>query len=112
MSRYMVNKLIWEVDTSDEALARFKADPYGFVESWQEIESPTPPVPQGGHLTEAERLALVGKDYGALYALGVNPFLLWQFARSVSVPDEMAIEELVNSFREAVAPHGYPDFHT
>jgi hypothetical protein len=44
--------------------------------------------------------------------MGANPFLLWQFARSVSVPEEMGIEELISSFREAVAPHGYPDFHT
>lgn len=113
MSRYMLNKLMWEVDTSDEELARFKADPSGFVESWEALEEgPVPPVPRGGGLTETERLAVIGKDYGTLYAMGVNPFLLWQFARSVSVPDEMPIEELIHSFREAVAPHGYPDFHT
>lgn len=108
----MVNKLIWEVDTSDEALDWFKSDPGQFVQSWQDDSEPTPPVPSGGRLSEEERRAVVGKDYAALYAMGVNPFLLWQFARSVSVPDEMAIEELIKSFREAVAPHGYPDFHT
>ena len=44
--------------------------------------------------------------------MGANPFLLWQFARSVSVPEEMGIEELISSFREAVTPFGHPDFHT
>lgn len=108
----MVNKLMWEVDTSDEALDRFKADPALFVESWEDDSEPIPPVPYGGRFNEDERRAVVSHDYAELYAMGVNPFLLWQFARSVSVPDEMSIEELIKSFREAVAPHGYPDFHT
>ena len=105
MSRYLVNKVIWEVDRTDEALAAFKANPAGFLDAWTGS-------PVGGSLTWEERQALETRDYGWLYAVGANPFLLWQFARSVSVPDEMAVEELIASFREAVAPHGYPDFHT
>ena len=105
MSRYMVNKLIWEVDRTDGALAAFKADPAGFVDVWTGSS-------EGGSLTGEERQALETRDYGWLYAMGANPFLLWQFARSVSVPDDMGIEELIASFRETVSPHGYPDFHT
>jgi hypothetical protein len=113
MSRYMVNKLMWEVDRTDEAMAAFKTDSARFLEGWeQSSEPPVPPVPAGGLLTEDERTALVSLDYGSLYAMGVNPFLLWQFVRSVSVPDEMTIEQLIGSFREAVAPYGYPDFAT
>jgi hypothetical protein len=113
MSRYMVNKLMWEVDRSDEALARFKEDPAAFLDDWESLtERPVPPYPDGGHLTDAERAAVENRDYGALYAMGVNPFLLWQFARSVSVPDEVGIDGLIASFREAVAPHGYPNFST
>jgi len=109
----MVNKLMWEVDRSDEALASFKDDAAAFLEDWESLaELPVPPYPDGGRLTDTERLAVETRDYGALYALGANPFLLWQFARSVSVPDEMGIDELITSFREAVEPHGYPDFHT
>ena len=105
MSRYLVNKVIWEVDRTDEGLAAFKADPAGFLGVWTESS-------EGGPLTGEERQALETRDYGWLYAMGANPFLLWQFARSVSVPNEMPVEELIASFREAVAPHGYPDFHT
>jgi hypothetical protein len=113
MSRYMVNKLMWDVDRSDEALARFKEDPTVFLDDWESLaERPFPPYPDGGHLTDTERAAVESRDYGALYAMGVNPFLLWQFARSVSVPDELGIDGLITSFREAVAPHGYPDFYT
>jgi len=113
MSRYMVNKLMWEVDRSDPALAAFKADPAAFLDDWESLtDRPASPYPEGGRLTATERGAFQTLDYGALYALGANPFLLWQFARSVSVPDEMGIDELITSFREAVEPHGYPDFHT
>lgn len=111
MSRYMVNKLMWEVDSSNEALDEFKSDCVGFIERWQRI-TPDPPHPRGGRLTGEERHALERKDWGYLYAMGVNPFLLWQFARSVSVPDEMSVERLIETFRDSVAPHGYPDFST
>lgn len=113
MSRYMVNKVMWEVDRSEDALAAFKADPRAYLESWEALATrPISPYPEGGSLTASEREALTARDYGALYAMGVNPFLLWQFARSVSVPDEMGIEGLITSFREAVEPHGYPEFFT
>lgn len=113
MSRYMVNKLMWEVDRSDDALASFKEDPAAFLDAWEALAmTPMPPYPEGGSLTDSERAALESRDYGSLYAMGANPFLLWQFARSVSVPEEMGLEELIASFRETVAPHGYPDFRT
>ena len=113
MSRYMVNKAMWEIDQSAETLAAFKTDARAFLEQWEsQANRPTSPYPQGGSLTGDERQALEARDYGALYAMGVNPFLLWQFARSVSVPDEMSGEELVASFRDAVEPYGYPDFFT
>ena len=105
MSRYLVNKVIWEVDRTDHGLAAFKTDPARFLDTWTRSS-------EGGSLIGEERQALEARDYGRLYAIGANPFLLWQFARSVSVPDEMTVEELIASFREAVAPHGYPDFHT
>jgi hypothetical protein len=108
----MVNKLMWEVDSSDESLAAFKTDPIAFLDSWEELSAtPVPPYPRGGSLTGPEREALENRDFGAIYAMGANPFLLWQFARSVSVP-EVGSEELVRSFRESVTPHGYPDFTT
>jgi len=109
----MVNKVMWEVDRSDVSLEAFKDDPGAFLDDWvSKGQRPVPPYPEGGSLTETERDALAAHDYGYLYAMGVNPFLLWQFARSVSVPGDMTGEELISSFREAVEPHGYPDFHT
>ncbi len=112
MSRYLINKLMWEVDTSDDALATFKSDPTAFIDAWESLAAdPEPPYPRGGSLTGPERSALEHLDFGAIYAMGANPFLLWQFARSVAVP-ETGIEDLVRVFREAIEPHGYPDFTT
>jgi hypothetical protein len=109
----MVNKVMWEVDRSDANLSSFKNDQAAFLDEWQRAAlSPEPPYPSGGTLSALERKALETLDFGALYAMGANPYLLWQFARSVSVPDRMSIEDLVSSFRTAVEPHGSPDFRT
>jgi hypothetical protein len=109
----MVNKLMWDVDRSDETLASFKTNSAACLDAWETMaERPVSPYPEGGRLTATERQALESRDYGALYAMGANPFLLWQFARSVSIPEQMDIEQLVTSFRVAVEPHGYPEFHT
>ena len=109
----MMNKVLLDVDLTDESLGAFKADPGAFLADWEEASRhPVPPVPHGGSLTDEERAALIGLDFGAIYAMGANPFVLWQFARSVSVPDLQTIENLITSFRDAVEPHGYPDFST
>lgn len=113
MSRYMVNKVMWEIDLTNASLEEFKSDPSGFLAAWEAAaDNAVPPYPSGGTLTADERQAVETLDFGALYAMGVNPFLLWQFARSVSVPDRMSIEELISSFRDAVEPYGRPDFST
>lgn len=109
----MVNKVMWEVDLTDANLEAFKTDPAAFLDTWEAAaDKPVPPYPTGGTLTEEERQALQTLDFGALYAMGCNPYILWQFARSVSVPDRVPAEELMRSFRAAVEPHGYPDFAT
>jgi len=109
----MVNKVMWEIDKCDSSLASFQGDAAVFLDDWERAAlEPMPPYPSGGTLTSDERGALESLDLGALYAMGVNPFLLWQFARSVSVPRFMTMEELISSFRAAVEPHGTPDFAT
>lgn len=109
----MVNKALWEIDQFDEALASFKSDPRSYLEMWERsADRAQPPYPRGGSLTAEEREAIAALDFGSLYAMGVNPFLLWQFARSVAVPDLMPVETLIEEFRLAAEPYGYPDFRT
>ena len=113
MSRYMVNKAMWSIDRSEANLRSFQIDPWSFLDGWERlVDDPEPPFPDGGTLTAPERTALETLDIGALYAMGANPFLLWQMVRSVLVPARMSFDELVTEFRIAVEPHGYPDFAT
>lgn len=107
----MVNKVLWEIDNIDASLAWFGRDPDGFLAGWEDRD-PTPPHPTGGALTDRERVAIRSLDFESLYEMGANPFLLWQFARSAGVTPSTTVDELIERFREAVAPHGYPDFRT
>ncbi|HKX75744.1 MAG TPA: hypothetical protein VJR05_10185 [Acidimicrobiia bacterium] len=108
MSRYMVNKLMWEVERSQDSLTAFRHDPGGFLDRWEATE-PEPPYPEGGKLTATERAALEAVDYRTLYAMGAHPFILWQFVRALSTEDPAP---LVTRYREATADLGYPDFAT
>jgi len=113
MSRYMINKLLWEVEGDDERLASFKRDPTGFVAAWELLAAaPQPPYPKGGTLTTEERQACIAVDYAALYSMGAHPYLLWHFIRAVLVPDPMTVAELSEALKSAVAPLSRPDFTT
>ena len=107
----MVNKLLWEVERSDESLNTFIDESAGFISRWERIE-PTPPYPSGGILTTEERIAFESWDYSTLYRMGAHPFLLWQFALAVWVPKRMEAHEFIAAYRIGVGEHGHPDFAT
>ena len=81
MSRYYVNKFLYQVDRDPELLAAYKADPVSLVARWE--------TEYGGWLgtanrvertswlgfTAAERQALEQHDYVALFELGAHFFL-------------------------------------
>lgn len=104
MSRYLVNKLMRAVNMDPDLLARYRDEPADVVAAFV-AEQPA------GTLAAEEANALAGKDYGALYALGAHPYLLWSFTEAALVPP-MSRAELVDSFRRAAAETGYPDFAT
>jgi hypothetical protein len=97
MSRYTVNKLMRQVLLDDDALAAYRDDPEGYAGTGQE-------------LTAAEAAALGSTDYGALYALGAHPYLLWSFTEAALVPP-MSRPDLVEAFRIAAARAAGPDGH-
>lgn len=81
MSKYYVNKFLYQVDADPELLAAYKADPEGLVRRWEDeygrrlgtnnsVEKTT-----WLHFTDAERTALVTHDYVALFELGAHFFL-------------------------------------
>lgn len=100
MSRYAVNKLMRQVLLDDDALAAYRHDPATYAGA------------EPG-LTAAEAAALAATDYGALYALGAHPYLLWSFTEAALVPP-MSRLDLVEAFRiAATRPDGHaPDFAT
>ena len=102
------------VDGDPEPLAEFSADPAGFVAGWERRAAGTHvPTPDSGRLTEEERAAIVGLDYGALYALGAHPYLLLHFARAVECDARGAdFATWKEEYRAQVKPHGYPPFFT
>jgi protocatechuate 4,5-dioxygenase alpha chain len=63
MSRYAVNKALWQVARDQAACAAFRADRDAFLAGWD--------------LTEQERADLTNMDYRALFEGGAHPFLLY-----------------------------------
>jgi hypothetical protein len=82
---------------SPQARERFLADPAADLS-----ERP--------FLTDEEREALRQIDYATLYRLGAHPFLL--FGWTVRVRRATDLRSLIQEYRTAVAPYGYPDFAT
>ncbi|MFI6322554.1 hypothetical protein ACIBG8_33800 [Nonomuraea sp. NPDC050556] len=98
MSLYGVNAFMREINMQPLRHAAYVADQPGYVSSWERAP-----------LSEHERAALSARDYGALYAMGAHPYLLWSFTEAVWVP-EVTRAELVESFRARAI--GYPDVAT
>lgn len=113
MSRYMIDKLLLAIDRTDDDLEAFMADTASFLDRWERAAAnPVPPYPEGGSLTPEEREAFGQWDYARLYEMGAHPYLLWHVVRAVYVPDHATAEELIEEYRTAVTPLGYPDFTT
>ena len=104
MSRYAVNAFMRLVNMDHDETAAYVADPTGFVRRWVAAQD-------RAVLSDDEQTALERRDYGALYAMGAHPYLLWSFTEAVWVP-EVARPDLVESFRTAAAAVGYPDCRT
>jgi hypothetical protein len=115
MSRYAVNKFMWLVNMHPGSLAAYKADPVAYVEAWQAGAVSGADVardaPAGADLSDDEVRALAARDFGALYAAGAHPYLLWSFTEAVWTP-EVPRPELVEQFRAAATAAGYPDIRT
>lgn len=113
MSKAAVNAFMRLVNMNPQSLRDFVADPAGFVANYatgDRFDAP-PWTARGGSLTEAEQQALAARDYGALYAMGAHPYLLWSFSEAVWVP-EITRAELVEDYRAKSAAAGCPDYET
>jgi hypothetical protein len=81
VSKYLLDKFLFTVDRDPGLVERYREDPAGTV-AWWEAERAN--MILGCHeaerstwlaFTDAEREALAGHDYAALFGLGAHPFL-------------------------------------
>ncbi|MEZ0163442.1 hypothetical protein AB2L27_01535 [Kineococcus sp. LSe6-4] len=80
MSRYYVNKFLFQVDRSPELLAAYKAAPAATLEDWECTQGDR--LDQNGgherttwlHFTPEERQALQSQDHVKLFELGAHWF--------------------------------------
>ncbi len=78
MSAYTLQKLIRAINSDPAVRARFVEAPEALVGEWA--------------LSEEERTALVSRDYGALYRLGVHGLLLRPFSILHDLPEQSYLE--------------------
>ena len=109
MSRYYVNKFLYQVDGDPELLAAYKADPAGLVTRWEDeygrylgvnnrVERTT-----WLSFTDAERQALVEHDYVALFEMGAHFFLTLTIMIALYDEDYMAVSGPLSFQREYAA---------
>jgi hypothetical protein len=81
VSKYLLNKFLFTVDRDPELVERYREDPAGTVEWWESAWANRILNCHDGESStwlrfdDAEREALAGHDYLALFALGAHPFL-------------------------------------
>lgn len=113
MSKYMVDKFIRYVELDDANVREYVADPEAFVRSWLSGGAGPEAATDDRLLTDLEHAAFAQRDFGALYALGAHPYLLWHFTEAVyehEYTEGFGWRELVERYRSAVAPQGLVDY--
>lgn len=70
MSRYAVNKVLWTVARDDAQAAIYMETPDTFLADFS--------------LTGEEHRQLLERDFGAMFAAGAHPFLLFTFRIKIS----------------------------
>lgn len=81
MSKYYVNKFLYQIDRDPELLARYKADPQAMVDDWDADygrrlgNGSTVERTSWLSLEPDERQALIDHDYVKLFEIGAHFFL-------------------------------------
>jgi hypothetical protein len=81
MSKYLLNKFLYTVDRDPELVERYRSDPRGTVEWWENeranvvLNLPGIERSTWQSFSEPEREALASHDHVKLFELGAHPFL-------------------------------------
>ena len=115
MSRYLVDKFVFQVDGDPGALGAYLDDPGEYVARWEREEAgkvTSVEVVSGQQLTDAERDALVTLDIEALYVMGVHPFLLFTWLVPILEERLEDFPAILAHYGEAISGHGRPSWRT
>lgn len=115
MSKYFVDKFIYDVDRDPELGNAYLADPEGFVSHWEREIGPlvTSNERADGHsFTDEERRALVEMDIRALFAMGAHPFLLFTWVLPILEDRLDSFPEVLQTYGSAIEGLGMPSWRT
>jgi hypothetical protein len=88
MSLYHVQKLLYQLNRDPQVRRRYERDLDGLLEEYE--------------LTSEERAAILERDIGLLYVMGVNGQLLMHFSALIG----QSWDEYLAAMREGVRTHG------
>lgn len=93
MSKYYVNKFLFQIDRDPDLLARYKENPRQLVETWEQSIGPMLNAAERStvhSLTADERQALIDMDYVKLFEMGAHFFLTLTIYIAIFEEDYMA----------------------
>ena len=115
MSRYLVDKFLYQVDRDESELKAYMENPAVYVANWEKEGGPwlnTVEQTSCHSFTEEERTALAQRDFEKLYALGAHPFILWTVMLPIYENEFPNFRALVDYYNNKIRPHGRPGFST
>jgi len=115
VSKYYVDRFIFDVDRDPAAGEEYLADPEAYVARWEREVGPyiTSNETATGHtLTPEERRALVEMDIRTLYGMGAHPFLLFTWVLPILEQRCADFPEVLRTYGDAIAGLGQPSWRT
>ena len=106
MSRYYLNKFLYQVDRDPELLAAYKADPAALLQRWEEEYGSYLGIGNRVERTtwlsfaDEERAALINHDYVALFEQGAHFFLTLTIMIAIYDEDYTAVSGPLSFQRE------------
>ena len=120
MSKYLVNKFLFTIDREAELVERYRDDPRGTVQWWEQtmanriLNVPAAEASTWLAFSDEEREALATHDHVTLFAMGAHPFLTLTLFIAMFERDNTEPLEYQKRYGAALAGFSmpYPDIAT
>ena len=115
MSRYLLDKFLYQVDRDPAFLESYIDDPAVFLDWWEaeraqrltEVESVRVHA-----FSDEERTAIAEMDVRAMYLLGAHPFILWTLMFPILERSQGSIPAAIEHYKRLLEGAGTVDFRT